>query len=103
LLKNGQSSASTSNFNGSESYTFSGHLTSTEVKSSQVDFIATFKMRKRKQRKTMLACLHDQNKGGFLEGRLISNQSEQSEKFSKSPDWLEKSQPSKKATFALIM
>jgi len=24
-------------------------------------------------------------------------------KFSKSPDWLEKSRPSKKATFALIM
>jgi len=37
-------------------------------------------------------------KVAFLEGRLLlSNQSEQSEKFSKSPDWLEKS------TFALIM
>jgi len=32
----------------------------------------------------------------FLKGRLLSSQSEQSEKFSKSPDWLEKSQPSKK-------
>jgi len=39
----------------------------------------------------------------FLEGRLLSSQSEQSEKFSKSPDWLEKSRLSKKATFVLIM
>jgi len=50
-----------------------------------------------------IACLHDQNKGGILEGRLLSSQSEQSEKFSKSSDWLEKSQPSKKAAFVLIM
>jgi len=27
----------------------------------------------------------------FLEGRLLSSQLEQSEKFSESPDWLEKS------------
>jgi len=33
----------------------------------------------------------------------LNMQSEQSEKFSKIPDWLEKSRPSKKATFALIM
>jgi len=39
----------------------------------------------------------------FLEGRLLSSQSEQSEKFSKSPEWLEKSRPTKKATFDLIM
>jgi len=39
----------------------------------------------------------------FLECRLISSQSEQSEKFSKSPDWLKKSRLSKKATFVLIM
>jgi len=39
----------------------------------------------------------------FLEGRLLSSQSEQSEKFSKRFDWLEKSRPSKKATFVLIM
>jgi len=32
----------------------------------------------------------------FLEGRFLSSQSEQSEKFSKSIDWLEKSRPSKK-------
>jgi len=38
----------------------------------------------------------------FLEGELLSSQSEQSEKFSKSPDWLKKSWPSKKATFVLI-
>jgi len=38
----------------------------------------------------------------FLEGRLLPSQSKQFEKFSKSPDWLEKSRPSKKATFALI-
>jgi len=29
-------------------------------------------------------------KVAFLEGRLLPSQSEQSEKFSKSPDWLEK-------------
>jgi len=39
----------------------------------------------------------------FLEGRLLSSQSEHSEQRSKIPDWLEKSQPSKKITFALIM
>jgi len=39
----------------------------------------------------------------FLEGRLLSSQSEQSEKLSKSPDWLEKSRSSKKAAFVLIM
>jgi len=42
-------------------------------------------------------------KMAFLEGRLLSSQSKHSEKLSKSPDWLEKSRPSKKATFALIM
>jgi len=35
----------------------------------------------------------------FLEGRLLSSQSQQFKKFSKSTDWLEKSWPSKKATF----
>jgi len=35
-------------------------------------------------------------KVSFLEGRFLSSQSEQSEKFSKSPDWLEKASPSKK-------
>jgi len=29
-----------------------------------------------------------ETKVAFLEGRLLSSQSEQSEKFSKSPDWL---------------
>jgi len=33
-----------------------------------------------------LACLHHQNKSGILEGRLLSSQSEQSEKFSESLD-----------------
>jgi len=42
-------------------------------------------------------------KVAFLEGCHFSSQSEQSEKFSKSPGWLEKSRPSKKATIALIM
>jgi len=42
-------------------------------------------------------------KVAFLESWLLSSQSEQSEKFSKSPDWQEKSRPSKKATFVLIM
>jgi len=31
-----------------------------------------------------IACLHDQNKSGFLESRHLSSQLEQSEKFSKS-------------------
>jgi len=35
-------------------------------------------------------------KVAFLEGWLLSSQSEQSEKYSKNPDWLEKSRPSKK-------
>jgi len=35
-------------------------------------------------------------KVAFLEGRLLSSQSEQFEKFSKRPDWLEKTSPSKK-------
>jgi len=39
----------------------------------------------------------------FMEGWLLSSQSEQFEKLSKSPDWLEKSRPSKKASFILIM
>jgi len=42
-------------------------------------------------------------KVAFLGGRLLSSQSEQSEKFLKSPDLLEKSRPSKKATIVLIM
>jgi len=42
-------------------------------------------------------------KVAFLDGRLLSSQSKKSEKFSKSPDWLEKSWPSKKVTFVLIM
>jgi len=41
-------------------------------------------------------------KVAFLEAGVIQP-SQQSEKFSKSPDWLEKSRPSKKATFVLIM
>jgi len=42
-------------------------------------------------------------KVAFLEGRLLSGQSEQSEKLSKSSDWLEKGRSSKKAIFVLIM
>jgi len=41
-------------------------------------------------------------KVAFFEGRILSSQSEQFEKFSTSSDWLEKSRP-KKATFALTM
>jgi len=33
----------------------------------------------------------------FIRGRILSSQSEQSEMFSKSPDWLKKSRPSKKS------
>jgi len=42
-------------------------------------------------------------KVAFLKGRLLSSQSAQFKKYSKSSDWLEKSRPSKKATFILIM
>jgi len=41
-------------------------------------------------------------KVAFMEDRLLSSKSKQSEKFSKSPDWLEKSRTSKNATFVLI-
>jgi len=46
-----------------------------------------------------IACLHDQNKSGFLEGRLFSSQSELFENFLDCSDWLDKSWSSKKATF----
>jgi len=39
----------------------------------------------------------------FLEGRLLSSQLEQLKKYSKRSDWLDKSRPTKKATFVLIM
>jgi len=42
-------------------------------------------------------------KVSFLEGGLLSSQSEQFEKFSKSSDWLEKSWLCKKATYVLLM
>jgi len=42
-------------------------------------------------------------KVAFLEGRLLSSQSEQFKKYSESSDWLEKIRPSKKANFVLIM
>jgi len=50
-----------------------------------------------------IACLHDQNKSGILDGRLFSSQSELSEYFLSWSDWLDKNRPSKKATFDLIM
>jgi len=42
-----------------------------------------------------IACLQDQNKSGFLEGWLLFSQSEQSEKFSKSPIGWKKAGPPK--------
>jgi len=42
-------------------------------------------------------------KVAVLEGRLLTSQSENSKKYTKSTDWLEKSRPSKKDTFVLIM
>jgi len=39
-------------------------------------------------------------KVAFLEGRLLSSQSEQSKKFSKSLDWPEKASPPKKPILA---
>jgi len=38
-------------------------------------------------------------KAAFLEGRLLSNQSDQSEKFSKSPDWAGKKAALQKSQF----
>jgi len=37
------------------------------------------------------------------QGRLLSSQSEQFKKYSKISDWLKKSRPSKKATFVFNM
>jgi len=42
-------------------------------------------------------------KMAFLEGRLLSSQSDKFEKFLKGSDWLKKIRPSKNATFVLIM
>jgi len=42
-------------------------------------------------------------KVAYLEGRLFSSQSELFQNFTDCSDWLEKSRPSKKATFVLIM
>jgi len=53
--------------------------------------------------KALLACLHNQNKVAFLEGGLFSSQSGLFENFSNCSDWFDKSRPSKKATFILIM
>jgi len=41
-------------------------------------------------------------KVAFLEGRLLSNQSEQFKQFLKSSDWLKKQPAFQKATFVLI-
>jgi len=38
-------------------------------------------------------------KAAFLEGRLLSSQSEPLENFSNCSDWLDKSRPSKKASY----
>jgi len=42
-------------------------------------------------------------KVAFLEGRLLFSRSEQSEKFSKSPDWLEKILDRKPAPIEVII
>jgi len=44
-----------------------------------------------------------QTKVAFLEDRLFTSQSGLFENFLDCPDWLDKSRPSKKATFVLIM
>jgi len=67
--------------------------------SSKKNYSAFYLLRDR----PLIACLHDQNKSGFLEGRLLTSQSEQFKNYSKSSYWLEKSRPSKKAAFVLIM
>jgi len=40
-------------------------------------------------------------KVAFLDSRLLSSQSDQSKKFSKSPDWLEKAGPPKKPALSI--
>jgi len=50
-----------------------------------------------------LACLHDQNKSSFFGGSAFCTQSELFEYFLNCSDWMDKSRPSKKATFVLIM
>jgi len=42
-------------------------------------------------------------KVAFFEGRLFSSQSEPFEHFFNCSDWMDKSRPSKKVTFVLIM
>jgi len=42
-------------------------------------------------------------KVAFIEGRLFSSQSKLFEYILSGSDWLDKSRPSKKATFALLM
>jgi len=49
-----------------------------------------------------IACLHDQNKSGFFREAGFSSQLELFENFINCSDWLDKSRPSKKATFVLI-
>jgi len=43
------------------------------------------------------------SKVAFLEGQLFSSQSDLFENFSDCFDWLDKTRPSKKATFVLIL
>jgi len=57
---------------------------------SQVDCLAP------RWETALIACLHDQNKSGLFGGPVLFIQSEQSEKFLKSPGWLKKRRPSKK-------
>jgi len=54
------------------------------------------------QQTTLIACLHHQSKSVFLEGRLFSSQSGLFENFSDPSDRLDKSRPSKKATFDML-
>jgi len=49
-----------------------------------------------------IACLHDQNKSGFFGGPAFIQPIKSNLNF-QSSDWLEKSRPSKEATFVLIM
>jgi len=52
---------------------------------------------------SQLACLHDQSKIGVFEEPAFFSQSGLFENFSDCSIWLDKSRPSKKATFVLIM
>jgi len=56
-----------------------------------------------KIRTAMLACSHDQSKSGFFGRPAFFQPIKAFQNFLNCSDWLDKSRPSKKATFVLTM